>query len=62
MTGAQKLSLVNALLQNVLTPVLSILDPLAPLLDGLLRARGIQVNEMEVAPYLRCGGSSELVY
>ncbi|MEG0945525.1 MAG: TadG family pilus assembly protein, partial [Comamonas sp.] len=29
-TGAQKLSLVNALLQNVLTPVLSILDPLAP--------------------------------
>ncbi|MBP7647832.1 MAG: hypothetical protein KA751_13885, partial [Comamonas sp.] len=61
-TGAQKLSLVNALLQNVLTPVLSILDPLAPLLDGLLRALGIQVNEMEVAPYLQCGGSSELVY
>lgn len=60
--GAQKLSLVNALLQNVLTPVLSILDPLAPLLDGLLRALGIQVNEMEVAPYLQCGGSSELVY
>ncbi len=61
-TGEQKLSLVNALLQNVLTPVLSILDPLAPLLDGLLRALGIQVNEMEVAPYLQCGGSSELVY
>lgn len=61
-TGAQKISLINALLQNVLTPVLAILDPLAPLLDGLLRALGIQLNEIEVAPYLQCGGRSELVY
>lgn len=61
-TGEQKLSLVNALLQNVLTPVLAILDPLAPLLDGLLRALGIQLNEIEVAPYLQCGGRSALVY
>jgi len=61
-SGQQKLSLVNALLQNVLAPVLAILDPLAPLLDGLLRALGIQLNEIEVAPYLQCGGRSELVY
>lgn len=58
----QKKGLVSSLLQNVLDPVLKILDPLAPLLDGLLRALGIQLNGIEVAPYLQCGGSSELVY
>lgn len=58
----QRFSIVDSLLKNVLTPLLSILDPLAPLLDGLLNALGIQLNEIEVAPYLQCGGRSELVY
>ncbi|MEG2039994.1 MAG: TadG family pilus assembly protein [Hafnia sp.] len=61
-SDSQKFSLVDSLLKNVLKPVLSILDPLAPLLDGLLNALGIHVNEIEVAPYLQCRSSSELVY
>lgn len=61
-TGAQKVSLVDSLLTNVLKPVLAILNPLAPLLDGLLQGLGIQLNGIEVAPYLQCGSSSELVY
>ncbi|BDR11701.1 pilus assembly protein TadG-related protein [Comamonas thiooxydans] len=61
-SDSQKFSLVDSLLKNVLKPVLSILDPLAPFLDGLLNALGIHLNEIEVAPYLQCRSSSELVY
>lgn len=61
-SGQQSLPLVESLLKNILKPVLSILDPLAILLDGLLNALGIHLNEIEVAPYLQCRSSSELVY
>ena len=60
--GQQSIPLVDSLLKNVLNPVLSILDPLAIFLDGLLNALGIHLNEIEVAPYLQCRSSSELVY
>lgn len=57
-----KINLVSVLLNQILTPLLTILDPLAPLLDGLLGALGVHINQIEVAPYLQCSSTAELVY
>lgn len=54
--------IVEGVTEKILPAILSLLDPLATVLEALLNALGVSVNKVEVAPYLRCGGGATLVY
>lgn len=50
------------IIDKVLSGILSIFDPISKFLNKVLESLGLGVNNVEIAPYLSCGSSAELVY